>query len=143
MRENGGVSTSVETDPDPALTTAFRASRAICQQHAKSFYFASFFLPKRKRDASYAVYAFCRMIDDAIDQDDASIQDSGQTGCCGGSALDTRLNLFRDRLDEIYSNRLELPNPDFRSPTQQVLFAFSRTVERYEIPKDFFLDLAQ
>src|SRR4051795_7887912 len=107
---------------------AFRASRAICRQQAKSFYFASFFLPKHKRNAAYAVYAFCRMIDDAIDQDDASIETTGSSssscGTCGG--IDSRISLFRDRLDEIYCGTLELPNSEFRSETQHVLFAFSR-----------------
>jgi phytoene synthase len=132
----------METASDPALRRAFSASRAICKRHAKSFYFASFFLPKHKRNAAYAVYAFCRMIDDAIDQDDASIESAGGSSCeCGG--LDARLSLFRDRLDEIYSGTLELPDPEFRSQTQDALFAFSRTVERFEIPKQHFLDLAE
>jgi phytoene synthase len=127
----------------PPLAAAFRASRAICKQNAKSFYFASFFLPQRKRYAAYAVYAFCRMIDDAIDLDDASVESSGGTSCgsCGG--VDARLALFRDRLDEVYAGTLELPDPAFRSLTQHVLFAFSKTVERYEIPREYFLDLAE
>src|SRR3954452_2910437 len=123
---------------DPALATAFRAARGICKRHAKSFYFASFFLPNHKRNAAYAVYSFCRMVDDAIDQDDASIESTSESPCeCGG--LDARLSLFRDRLDEIYSGTLELPNAEFRSQTQHMLFAFSRTVERFEIPKQHFL----
>ena len=128
---------------DPSLAAAFRAARAICKRHAKSFYFASFFLPNHKRNAAYAVYAFCRMIDDAIDQDDASIESAGGSSCgtCGG--LDARLSLFRDRLEEIYSGTLELPNTEFRSQTQHVLFAFSRTIERFEIPKEHFVDLAE
>src|SRR5437870_3464879 len=125
---------------DPALATAFRAARGICKRHAKSFYFASFFLPKYKRNAAYAVYAFCRMIDDAIDQDDATIE---STGACGCGGIEQRLSLFRDRLDEIYAGTLELPNTEFRSEAQHALFAFSRTVERYEIPREYFLDLAE
>src|SRR5581483_7540284 len=103
-------------------------------------YFASFFLPKHKRNAAYAVYAFCRMIDDAIDQDDRSIESTGSCECGG---LDGRLSLFRDRLDEIYSGTLELPNPEFRSRTQHALSAFAHTVQRYEIPKKYFFDLAE
>ena len=134
--------TVLETVSDPALAAAFRAARSICKQHAKSFYFASFFLPKHKRNAAYAVYGFCRMIDDAIDLDDDAIEStSSSCGTCGG--LETRLSLFRDRLDEIYSGTLELPNPEFRSETQHALFAFSQTVHRYEIPKEYFLDLAE
>ena len=136
-------STVTETSTDPALASAFRASRAICKRHAKSFYFASFFLPRRKRNAAYAVYAFCRMIDDAIDQDDDSIESTETSSCSSCGGIDARLELFRDRLDEIYAGTLEMPNPEFRSETQHVLFAFLRTVKRYEIPKSYFLDLAE
>jgi len=83
------------------------------------------------------------MIDDAIDQDDDSIESAGTSSCgtCGG--IDSRITLFRDRLDEIYSGSLELPNSEFRNETQHALFAFARTVERYEIPKEYFIDLSE
>jgi phytoene synthase len=80
------------------------------------------------------------MIDDAIDEDDSAIE---STGSCGCGDIDARLSMFHDRLDEIYSGTLELPNHEFRSETQHVLFAFSQTVRRYEIPKEHFLALAQ
>jgi phytoene synthase len=47
------------------------ASRAACRQmtrhHAKTFYFASHVLPPQKRADAYAVYAFCRYVDDEVD----------------------------------------------------------------------------
>jgi phytoene synthase len=147
---------------------AFRAARDICRRHARSFYFSSAFLNRAKRDGSYAVYAFCRMIDDAIDQDDQSIEstevggwesgaggrrvqpdprptthDPRPTGCCSTSALEQRLQLFRARLDDIYQNRLQLPLLEHRSETQHALHAFALTVHRYEIPQQYFLDLAE
>ncbi|HEY7086801.1 MAG TPA: phytoene/squalene synthase family protein [Tepidisphaeraceae bacterium] len=133
---------------------AFAAARAICRRHARTFYFASAFLPAQKRQASYAVYAFCRMMDDAIDQNDSSIESHNQSpgtaipglepgACCSSSPLDARLALFRARLDEIYESRLDLPLPEFRTESQHALHAFSLTVHRYEIPKQYFLDLAE
>ena len=95
-----------QTDAD---RLAFAAAKRICQRHARSFYFASFFLPKHKRDAAYAVYAFCRMIDDAIDVTDG---ESGQwavgsrQSCGSVSELDQRLAMFRKRLDSIYEGQL-------------------------------------
>jgi 15-cis-phytoene synthase len=115
---------------------AFAAAGAICRRHARSFYFASAFLKKPKRDAAYAVYAFCRMIDDAIDQ-------PGEGADCSSDSLESRLGMFRDRLEEIYAKRLELPNPEFRSEEQHALHAFALTVHRYEIPKEYFFDLAE
>jgi phytoene synthase len=122
---------------------AFRAARDICRRHARSFYFSSAFLKRNKRDASFAVYAFCRMMDDAIDQDDATIEAAPNSACCSGSALEGRLQLFRARLDEIYQNRLELPLPGYRTEAQHALHAFALTVHRYEIPQQYFLDLAE
>jgi phytoene/squalene synthetase len=36
--------------------------------HARTFHFASRFLPRRNRDAAAVVYAVCRAIDDAVDE---------------------------------------------------------------------------
>jgi 15-cis-phytoene synthase len=132
---------------DPAERRAFDAAREVCRRHARSFYFASFFLPQPKRYAAYAVYAFCRMIDDAIDVADeppqrpATISAAEPCGC-GSSALDIRLQLFRDRLDEIYTASLPAPGPD-TGLELSALYAFQQTVHRYQIPQEYFLDLAE
>lgn len=52
----------------PTLADSFRAARAITQEHAKTFYFASHALPESVRQDAYAVYACCRSIDDVVDQ---------------------------------------------------------------------------
>jgi phytoene synthase len=165
------VSTAVESEalveatPDE-LKPAFAAARNICRRHARSFYFASFFLPPRKRDAAYAVYAFCRMIDDAIDlPHDESFAGArglrhhpamvsprslkvldpapGRDDHCSIDTLENRLAMLRDRLDEMYDGRLELPAPAARSEAQHALRAFTHTVHRYEIPKQYFMDVAE
>ena len=43
-------------------------SRAVLAQHARSFRFAGLFLPAKTLDAAAVVYAFCRLVDDAIDE---------------------------------------------------------------------------
>lgn len=40
----------------------------IIKEHSKSFYFAFSKLPKEKAQAVYAIYAFCRLADDSIDE---------------------------------------------------------------------------
>lgn len=55
-------------DGDRLLEKAYESARKITRHHAKSFYFASYFLPEHKRQAAYAIYAFCRLIDDRIDE---------------------------------------------------------------------------
>lgn len=131
---------------DESTSQAFAAARLICRRHARSFYFASAFLPRAKRDAAYAVYGFCRMVDDAIDQpggeEDAPPAPAGSS-CCSSDPLQARINAFRNLLDEIYQNRLLLPLPQYRREHHHAMHAFALTVRRYDIPQQYFIDLAE
>ncbi len=122
----------------PEEREAFAAAQAICARHARSFHFASHFLPRRKRQAAFAVYAFCRMIDDAVDQEG----DAGDA-LATGTSLDARLAAFAAKLDEIYDDRLRLPPLPQRTAAQHALHAFALTVRRYGIEKQHFLELAE
>jgi len=44
-----------------------RICRSITATHARTFFFASHFLPAKTRDACYVFYAFCRTVDDTYD----------------------------------------------------------------------------
>ena len=159
-----GVPRGEPAPHDPEETAAaFTAARAVCRRHARSFYFASRFLPKPKRDAAYAVYAFCRMIDDAVDAGDDAIEraapapspaittagiarassDPGLDEYPATDVLAHRLALFDARLTDIYTGGLDLPAPAARTPAQHALRAFAVTVHAYAIPKQYFLDLAE
>ncbi len=160
------LTASAATDP-AELAPAFEAARRICRRDARGFYLASFFLPAAKRDAAHAVYALCRMIEEAIDVPEASLR--GATGMrdhpavvsparpsslyviqpqheeshCDVDSPASRLEMLRDRLDEVYDGRLELPAPAARSEQQHALCALAETVRRYDVPKQYFLDLAE
>ncbi len=102
---------------DPA---AFAAARDLCRRHARTFYFASAFLPRPKRDAAYAVYAFCRLLDDAADTGgDVAAYDRALTAAYAGSPADVG-----------------------DAQARLALTAFADTVHRYAIPKRYFDDLA-
>ncbi len=49
------------------LDRAYAQCEAITAQHSRSFYRASGFLPRQKRRAVRALYAFCRISDDIVD----------------------------------------------------------------------------
>jgi phytoene synthase len=49
------------------LPQAYRACVAITRQHSRSFFLSSQLLPRAKRDAIRALYAFCRTSDDLVD----------------------------------------------------------------------------
>jgi 15-cis-phytoene synthase len=52
-----------------------RACKALMRNGSKSFFAASLLLPRRVRNPARALYAFCRVADDAIDHsDDAAVQ---------------------------------------------------------------------
>lgn len=44
----------------------------LTRRSGSNFYYSFLFLPRRKREAMYALYAFCRTVDDAVDQGGAS-----------------------------------------------------------------------
>lgn len=50
-----------------SLKAAYRECTRLTRSRAKNFYYAFLSLPRRKRRAIYAVYAFCRQADDIAD----------------------------------------------------------------------------
>lgn len=165
---DGTVARAHDTPADPADAPAFRAARDVCRRHAKDLYYASAFLPRRKRDAAHAAYAFCRMVREAV----VTGEDAGPStaaarmrhtpltalpvppavtdpfdavpgGCCSSDPIGRRLSLIRDRLNAIYDGRLDLPHPAGRSEEQQVLHAFAAAVRRYQVPRQLFVDFAE
>jgi len=51
------------------LERSYRLCQQITRHAAKNFYYAFITLPREKRRAIYAVYAFCREVDDIADAD--------------------------------------------------------------------------
>ncbi len=87
------------------------ACRGLLRGGSRSFYAASFLLPRRVRDSATALYAFCRVADDAADSQ------GGETAT---------LEQMWQRLDDAYAGR------PWRSPVDR---AFAAVVERYAIPR--------
>ncbi|MBW0001655.1 MAG: phytoene/squalene synthase family protein [Verrucomicrobia bacterium] len=112
--------------PDVAAHVTLAASERYCREntrrHARSFYFASFALPKGKRVAAYSLYAFCRYLDDLIDQ-----RQPGHNG----AELVARV---REEFAGLVSG--EVPGPPFA-------LAFANSVKSYRIPPEPFLDLTR
>jgi len=52
---------------DSSNRAQFKYARSLTAQHAKSFYFSASLLPREKRWATYALYGFCRYVDNLID----------------------------------------------------------------------------
>jgi len=61
---------------DASLRKAYQQAERITARHSKSFYFASALLPEEKRAAVRALYAFCRTVDDIVDESSEAEQDA-------------------------------------------------------------------
>ncbi|HET9111957.1 MAG TPA: squalene/phytoene synthase family protein [Ktedonobacterales bacterium] len=55
---------------DASLDAVYDYCREITREIARTFYYGSLFLPEAKRRAAWALYAFCRIADDIVDERD-------------------------------------------------------------------------
>jgi len=102
---------------DASLRKAYRQAEKITAQHSKSFYFASALLPEEKRCAVRALYAFCRTVDDIVDESSDAER---------GAQLD-----YWRRMVETTSF----------SDNDLVAAAWADTLTRYHIPRHYALQL--
>jgi phytoene synthase len=102
---------------DASLRIAYKEAENITAQHSKSFYFASGLLPEEKRSAVRALYAFCRTVDDIVDESPDDEQD-------------TQLDYWR-RMVETGSF----------AENDRVAAAWADTLTRYHIPRHYALQL--
>jgi len=62
---------ATSTETSALRATDLAACRALLRSGSRSFHLASFLLPRRVGAAATALYAFCRLADDAIDLEDS------------------------------------------------------------------------
>lgn len=109
------------TSPDNShIANAYEYCRALTYTYAKTFYFASYFLPKPKRAACYAVYAFCRYADDLVDN--APANEAGFS-----SAAHEIVNEWKSALNDVYAK-----NP----AANPVMIAWADVLEKFHIPRN-------
>ena len=111
------------TPAPPQLVMAYSVCRGITRTAAKNFYYAFLVLPRRKREALCAVYAFMRRCDDIADDASLSLADRRQK-------LDTWL-------DALHSAQQGQPTDD------AILLALTDAQRRYSIPAGLLDELAQ
>ncbi len=85
-----------------------------------SFFLGFLMLPRAKRDALSAVYAYCRLIDDIVDSGSLSKDEARRM-----------LDFWRAEVDRLYEGR----------PTHSLSSALVKPVADYGIPKDAFLEM--
>ena len=98
------------------LDQAYEECRVLTKREAKNFYYAFITLPPEKRRAIYAAYAFCRLCDDAAD-DQQSNDDKLRS-----------LEGLRRNLSAAYSGQTD----------GLVLTALADSAAAYDIPEEYF-----
>ena len=103
------------------------ACRTLLRGGSRTFYAASLLLPSRVRDPAIALYAFCRVADDAVDL-------AQEDGLSTATAAARALARLHTRLERVYAGN-PLPQPADR--------AFADVVKRFAIPMTLPLALLE
>src|SRR6202011_3556145 len=110
------------TPAPPQLAMAYSVCRGITRSSAKNFFYAFLVLPRRKREALCAVYAFMRCCDDITDDSSLSLPERRQ-----------KLDTWLDSL-----HRAQQGNPT----DDPILLALIDAQRRYQIPAGLLDELA-
>jgi phytoene synthase len=95
------------------------ARRKLARATASNFYYSFLLLPRAQRRAINDVYAFCRVLDDVVDEDQA------------GRNPYAELKYWRDEIESCYRG----------SPTSEFGERLLVSIEEFDLPKQPFLDL--
>nr|MBP6726518.1 squalene/phytoene synthase family protein [Thauera sp.] len=94
-----------------------------CQDRAaksgSSFYYSFMFLPPEQRQAITALYAFCREVDDVVDE------------CHDVSLAQIKLEWWRQEVERIFTG----------TPTHPVGFALQDVLRRFKLPQEQLLEI--
>ncbi len=107
---------------NPELKVSFQYSKMLTAHYSKSFYISASLLPAEKRWATFGLYAFCRYVDNLIDNPRNRSQEE----------------LFTE-VDELETEIIRgYKYGESQHPTLQ---AFIYVAKRYDIPLEYPLDL--
>lgn len=101
-----------------ALQEAYTYCQEITRRSSSNFYYAFLLLPPERREALFALYAFCRFVDDIADDE-------------GSRDPAMLLGRWREELERVYA----------RQSTHRIGAALADAVTRFPLDKQHFLDL--
>jgi len=97
--------------------------KQYCQEKAaksgSSFYYSFMFLPKQKREAITALYAFCREVDDVVDE------------CTELKVAQVKLAWWKDEIRNLYLNK----------PIHPVTKALEPVIKQFQLDEEHFHEI--
>ena len=118
---------SLEFKNGSGLESSYEYCRSIARNAASNFYYAFYMLPRPKRDALCAIYAFMRLVDDASDAPVSAVAATDENALRRAT-----LSRWRVLLDKCLAED---------TSGHPILPAFADVVKRYRIPSRYFHDL--
>lgn len=107
------------TSPRITVEDAYALCERLAKTHYENFTVGSWFLPRESRKHLYAVYAFCRFVDDLGDEFE-------------GNRLDA-LDFWEEEVQSCYGG----------VPKHPYTIALQQTISAFDIPREPFLRLVQ
>ena len=108
---------------------SYRACAALTQSEALNFYYTFWLLPAERRRSVYAIYAFSRRLDDAVDD---IIDRVPPDGSAPSPEAYKQARSELDRMRRLVDG--DLPEHEFSAALQD-------TIEKFDIPRRHFHDL--
>ena len=109
------------TLPDSKVREAYEECRRLARRHYENFPVASYLVPRSKRDALAAVYAFARYADDIADEPERGDKPTRLAA----------LQAWRQKLNECYAGRAE----------DAVFIALRHAAEQFRLSQEHFENL--
>ena len=110
------------------LEDAYSYCKKISRHHAKTFYLASMFLPKKQQKPIFAIYALLRTVDDVVDMAEVKFNN----GLITSDEITKMLESWKSRLKACYAGNVD---------NDPIMMAWQDTLKSYSIPMELPLDL--
>ena len=129
---NDGGGSIASAEP-VTLAEAYRYCETLARSHYENFNVGGWITPRQKLPHVYAIYAWCRMVDDLGDE---SLPSEPVATAVDNGKLDDTITAYRrgqlawweDELEAIYSGQ----------PTHPISIAVQHTVASFDIPREPF-----
>ena len=125
---DNGSSAGTEAEKLITLEEAYTYCRQISKHHAKTFYLASMFLPKKQQKPIFAIYALLRTVDDIVDLAEVKLTN----GLITSDEIQKMLDGWKSKLRACY---------DGKTDNDPIMMAWHDTLKSHSIPIELPLDL--